>query len=215
MLVSNALVAKSKDDWIVDLGATCHMCNDQSMLMGLKQVGPNEKVTLGDGNSLCVAGEGTVDMDMLLNDGVKRGCALKKALYVPKLAYNLVSVSRAAEAGKTVHFDDSGCEFRNERGEVIAFGVRQGTLYYLKFARKSQEKANVAQSKNNERLWHRQFGHLNKQSMQKLVKKELVNQFDYDTSRVIGVCEACIGGKQCSTASKNGRQRWITSPGKG
>ena len=77
-------------------------------------------------------------MDMLLNDGVRRGCALKKVLYVPELAYNLVSVSRAAEAGKTVHFDDSGCEFRNERGEVIALGVRQGTLYYLKFARKSR-----------------------------------------------------------------------------
>ena len=267
-------MAKSKDDWIVDSGATCHMCNDQSMFMDLKQVGPNEKVTLGDGNSLGVAGEGTVDMDMLLNDGVRRGCALKKVLYVPKLAYNLVSVSRAAEAGKTVHFDDSGCEFRNERGEVIALGVWQGTLYYLKFARKSQEKVNVAQSKNNERLWHRRFGHLNKQSMRKLVKKELVNQFDYNTSREIGVCEACIGGKQCknsfkpsetvtsmplelvhsdmcgkmgqksigeaeyfltflddkthyiwgtpsrpkmrcSSASKNGRQRWRTSPGKG
>ena len=101
---------------------------------------------MGDGNSLGVAGEGTVDMDMLLNDGVRRGCALKKVLYIPKLAYNLVSVSRAAEAGKTVHFDDSGCEFHNERAEVIALGVRQGTLYYLKFARKSQEKVNVAQS---------------------------------------------------------------------
>ena len=47
MLISNALVAKSKDDWIVDLGATCHMCNDRSMFIDLKQVGPNEKVTLG------------------------------------------------------------------------------------------------------------------------------------------------------------------------
>ena len=97
--------------------------------MDLKQVGPSEKVTLGDGNSLGVAREGTVDMDMLLNDGVRsqeRMCI--EVLYVPELAYNLVSMSRAAEAGKTVHFDDSGCEFRNERGEVIAFGVRQGTL---------------------------------------------------------------------------------------
>jgi len=47
MLISNALVAKSKDNWIVDLGATCHMCNDRSMFIDLKQVGPNEKVTLG------------------------------------------------------------------------------------------------------------------------------------------------------------------------
>ena len=137
MLISCALVAKSKVVWIVDSGATCHMCNDRSMFMDLKQVGPNERVTLGDGNSLGVAGEGTVDMDMLLNDGVRRGCALKKVLYVPVLAYNFVSMSRAAEAGKTVHFDESGCEFHNERDEVIALGVRQRTLYYLKFARKS------------------------------------------------------------------------------
>ena len=54
----------------------------------------------------------------------------------------------------------------------------------------------MAQSKNNERLWHRRFGYLNEQSMRKLVKKELVNQFDYNTSREIGVCEACITGKQ-------------------
>ena len=83
MLIRNALVAKSRDDWIVDLGATCHMCNDQGMFVELKQVGPDKKVPLGDGNSLDVARERTVDMDMLLNNGVKRGGALKRVLYVP------------------------------------------------------------------------------------------------------------------------------------
>ena len=38
--------------------------------------------------------------------------------------------------------------------------------------------------------------------MRKLVKKELVNQFDYNTSGEIGVCEACIGGKQCKNSFK-------------
>jgi len=28
-------------------------------------------------------------MDMLLNDEVRRGCALKKVLYIPELAYKL------------------------------------------------------------------------------------------------------------------------------
>ena len=129
MLISDALVAKSRNDWIVDSGATCHMCNNRNMFVELRQLQPDEKVTLGGGSSLNVAGEGTVDMDMLLSDGTRRGCALNRVLYVPELAYNLVSVSRAAEAGKTAHFDDSGCEFRNEEGETIALGVRQGGLY--------------------------------------------------------------------------------------
>ena len=202
MLIGNALVASSRNDWIVDSGATSHMCNNRSMFVQLNELGPSEKVTLGDGSSLDVAGKGTVDMDMLLRDGSRRGCALKKVLYVPELAYNLVSVSRAAEAGKSVNFHDLGCEFLNEADETVALSVRQGSLYYLKFAMKSHEGVYVAQAENKERLWHRRFGHLNEQSMQKLVRKGLVNQLDYNTSGEIGICEACIGGKQCKNSFK-------------
>ena len=113
MLISRAFVGKSKKDWTVDSGATSHMCNDQSMFTELTQLGSGEKVTLGDGSSLDVAGEGTVDMDMILTDGTRRACALQTVLYVPELSYNLVGVSRVAEAGKTVHFFNSMTEFRN------------------------------------------------------------------------------------------------------
>ena len=201
MLIDNALVAKSRDDWIIDSGASSHMCNDQSMFTVLRQT--TEKVTLGDGSTLAVTGQGTVCLDMLLADGTKKECLLRKVLYVPELAYNLVSVSRATEAGKTVHFDDDDCEFRNDTDEVIALGVRDGSLYYLKFVRKSQNETNVAQVRDKKRLWHRRFGHLNEQSMQKLVKEQLVNHLDYDTSGEVGVCEACIAGKQCKSSFKS------------
>ena len=199
MLIGNALVAKSRNDWIVDSGATSHMCNDRDLFTELYQLGPSEKVTLGDGNSLDVAGEGTVYMDMVLSDGGRRRCALKKVLYVPKLAYNLISVSRAAQSGKSVIFDDSSCEFVNEAGETTAVGVRRGCLHYLCCAVKPQERMYVTRTDNRERLWHRRFGHLNEQSMRKLAREELVNHLDYSTSGEIGVCEACIGGKQCKS----------------
>ena len=77
---------------------------------------------------------------------------LNIVLYVPNLAYNLVSVSRATDAGKTVDFDDSTCEFRNEEDEVIAFGSRRGTLYFLKCTVKSRECANVSQE-NTKSIW--------------------------------------------------------------
>ena len=35
---------------------------------------------------------------------------------------------------QTVHFDDSSCEFLNEKNEIFIFGAREGRLYYLKFA---------------------------------------------------------------------------------
>ncbi len=48
---------------------------------------------LGGGHELEATGEGTVLLEMLLPKGNSRSCALQKVLYVPKLAYNLVSVS--------------------------------------------------------------------------------------------------------------------------
>ena len=199
MVISDALVARLRNDWIVDSGATSHnnMCNDCSTFTEYEQLRSDDKVILGDGSTLEVAGEGTVNMDMLLDNGTRRSCTLKKVLYIPKLAYNLVSVPRAGDAKKTVHFDNSNCEFRNEEGEVIALGAREGSLYYLKYAKKSQENISVAQSENKDRLWNHQFGHLNEQSMKKLVQKDLVSQLDCDMSGEIRICEACIGGKQC------------------
>ena len=82
------------------------MCNDRSIFVEFGQA--TQKVTLGDGSSLQVAGQGTILLNMILTDGTNRWCSLKGALHVPQLAYNLVSVSRATEAGKTVH---NNCEF--------------------------------------------------------------------------------------------------------
>ena len=101
MLISNALVARSRDDWIVDSGATSHMCNSRDMFTELDQLGPGEKVTLGDGSPLDVIGQGTVSMDMVLGNGGRRRCIVKKVLYIPKLDYNLISVSRAVQSGKS------------------------------------------------------------------------------------------------------------------
>ena len=137
------------------------MCNDQSMFTELKQLDKNQEVTLGDGSTLNVTEEGTVDMNMVLKEGVTRECTLKKVLYVPKLGYNLVSVPSAVDAKKTVHFNDASCEFWNESDEIMAHGVREGSLYYLNCTMKSQESVNVAQEGSKERLWHLRFGHLN------------------------------------------------------
>ena len=136
---------------------------------------------------------------MSLPDGSSRTCSLQQ---VPQLTYNLISVSRATEAGKLVTFSRRGCEFSNDRGQTTAFATRQGSLYHLELYKRSLECVNAAVKENKERLWHRRFGHLNEQSSQKLAKKELVNRLDYDTSGRVGLCESCIGGKQSTTPFK-------------
>lgn len=64
---------------------------------------------------------GSVSLDMLIPDRSSRRCSLLKVaiLYVPKLAYNLVSVARATEAGKSVTFSKTGCPITVERPQHL------------------------------------------------------------------------------------------------
>ena len=202
MLIGQVLTANSGMEWLVDSGATSHMSNNRNLFTQVRDLNPPETVTLGDGRNLEVKSVGTVSLDMILPDRSSRKCSLLKVLYVPKLAYNLVSVARATEAGKSVTFSKTGCEFSDDCGEITAFATKRGSLYHLEVYRKSQESVHAVQKENKERLWHRRYGHLNEQSLQKLVREELVNRLDYDTSGKVGVCEACIGGKQCKAAFK-------------
>jgi hypothetical protein len=64
-------------------------------------------VTLGDGKVLNVAGQGIAYLKMKLSAGSMRRCKLLDVLYVPGLAYNLLSVSKAAESG-------NGCKWLSD-----------------------------------------------------------------------------------------------------
>ena len=90
-----------------------------------------QEVSLGDGHVLEATAEGTMPLEMLLLDGSKQKCCL----LIPKLAYNLLSVSKSSEAGKTFEFSESGCEIFNASGKCIAFATKVGSLYYLRFCR--------------------------------------------------------------------------------
>ena len=197
LVTTHALTASSRQKWIVDSGATCHMCNDKDLFSEIKGLETPQEITLGDGHVLQATAEGTVTLTTLLPDGNTKECELKNVLLVPKLSYSLLSVSKASEAGKITKFDSFGCEIINNNGKVIAFATRVGNLYCLEVCRKT-ESINLA-VKSKEVLWHRRYGHIGEQKLQKMVKSELVKQFDYDASKGIGFCETCIGGKHHRT----------------
>ncbi len=53
----------------------------------------------------------------------------------------------------------------------------------------------VADKDSKEKLWHRRYGHLGEQNLQKIAREQLVKQFSYDATNQVGFCETCIGGK--------------------
>ena len=197
-MVNHVMSASSTghlNDWIVDSGATCHMCNDDKLFVELCSLEQPLEVTLGDGYVVEATGRGTVALKVTSMDGQASRCKLHEVLYVPDLSYNLISVSRIAKAGKMIEFSETGCQILDPNRKLIAVATRVESLYYLNC--QTHHQANAAKDRSpetKEDIWHRRYGHLGLQNLKKLAKEELVEGFDYNISREISFCESCVEG---------------------
>ena len=201
LMVNHTMSASSSSrtkDWIVDSGATCHMCNDDKLFVKLRSLKQPLEVTLGDGCAVEVTGQGTVVLEMASTSGKMSRCKLHEVLYVPDLSYNLLSVSKAVEAGKVVEFSETSCQILDANRKPITVAMRVGNLYYLNCLtdRQQAHAADNQSQQTKEDVWHRRYGHLGVQNLQKLAKEELVDGFDYNSLQAINFCEPCLEGKQ-------------------
>ena len=192
--------------WIVDSGATCHMCNNRRLFVELRNLEKPLEVTLGDGHDLNAIGCGVVVLESKLPSGRTRKLKLSGVLYVPKLSYNLLSVSKTSDAGKKIRFGEASCQVLDGNKKLIAVATRVGDLYYLNCCPGSQ-KAHLVVDETKEDIWHRRFGHLGTKNLQRLAKEKLVKGFNYDATQEINFCESCVKGK-------HHRSQFPTSGGK-
>ena len=158
-------VREPAHDSIVDSGATCHICKSKELFEDFHPPSEPQKVALGDGHTLEVVGTGVVEVKLELPGEESKIGRLNKVLYVPSLAYNLLSVANATEAGKTVTFGETQSEIINGEGEVVVVVLKAGNLYYLKCKPLKNERINSAGHQSKENLWHQRFGHLGERSL--------------------------------------------------
>ena len=209
LLMRHALSASSSvcNGWIIDTGATSHMCNDRSLFDKYTKLQKRQRVFLGNGHHLNAVGRGTVYVDLSSGDNQK--CKLSNVLYVPDLSYNLLSVPQAmAKVDRTV-FTSTKCEFLGADGTVVATGRRDGGLFYLNCGGKHVT-AHVTQESDTlpEELWHKRYGHLGTKNMKKLVSGNMVIGLDCKPTGEYGVCKSCVEGKlHCRKFPKDGGSR--------
>ena len=187
--------AAHQNNWIVDSGATCHMCNNSKCFVDLRDLEQPQEISLGDGHTVKANKCGAVMLQMKLPGNEIKKCKLHDVLYVPALTYNLLSISRATKSGKTTEFTNNCCRITDTEDRLIAVATRIGSLYYLDC--ESVDQSNTAENNNfaTEDLWHRRYGHLGAHSLKKLAHDKLVEGFNYDASRKLSFCEPCVSGK--------------------
>jgi hypothetical protein len=71
-VICHALSASATtSNWIVDSGATCHMCGNSKLFANLQRLEQPIEVSLGDGHTLQATGRGNIPLKM---NGKSRHC---------------------------------------------------------------------------------------------------------------------------------------------
>ncbi|GAU50539.1 hypothetical protein TSUD_409840 [Trifolium subterraneum] len=111
------------DTWIIDSGATDHVCASLSLFTEYRKVNPIP-VKLPNGS--------IVTTDIIGNIIITPTITLKHVLYMPHFSFNLISVSRVSKDLDCVFaFTDNLCFIQNSLQRMIGSGRMLNGLYYL------------------------------------------------------------------------------------
>lgn len=198
------LVEVPRNTWWLDSGASTHVSHIEqgfSTIQPLK--GTESYLFMGNRMKARIVGIGTY---RLIFD---TGCFidLENCLFVPECARNLISVSR---------LDDLGFDFKIGHGVFSLYrkdyfygnGTLVDSLYRFNLDKSfseslfNVENQGIKRSASNEKsalLWHKRLGHISKERMTRLIKKELLPPLDFSD---LDVCIECIKGKQTKHITK-------------
>ena len=113
MFFAEAANELQQSEWIVDSGASCHVCNNRGLFVVFENLEKPVDIILGDGDTPNAVGCGAVMLTMKSGQ-LERRCKLHDVLYVPELSYNLLSVLKAVERGVSFTFNDQACIIQAE-----------------------------------------------------------------------------------------------------
>ncbi len=95
-----------RDSFILDSGATIHVCNNRDRFKTFQSAGINDYLYAGD-STVAIEGVGDVDIQITTSDGVST-ITLRNTAYVPQFHTNTVSLNKFIEKG--VHWNTESHE---------------------------------------------------------------------------------------------------------
>ena len=186
------------DSWLIDLGASFHMTPHGEWFYEYEKYDGGD-VFLEDNSVARIIGRGKIKL--LLKNGRIR--TLPGVLHIPKLARNLISVSRMDDAGVKTVFEKNTCKM--VRGSMVLMrGVWIGTLYKLLGSTFNKgcnitivpEGINEGDrvltiSREKTMLWHRRLGHIGEKGLRLLQGKSMAEGMS-DYTLDFDFCEHCL-----------------------
>lgn len=175
--------------WIVDSGATNHMCCDKKLFTNINY-NHNGTVLVANGEKLQVKGIGTVVINILSNNKLMT-VELANALYVPQLDGHLVSVKKLTDRGYHVKFKGDVCLLKKNEEKEIVIAHNNNGLYKISSPPRCFIVEESAQEGKCVHKWHRVLAHKNLKDI-RAMRNNGLNVIECKCS---DVCESCIRGK--------------------
>lgn len=188
----------SEQKWCLDSGAMSHLCMN---INDFKEIEDSTRSTLNlaDKRSTEITAKGTAGFTANVN-GKLKNITLKKALFVPELRTNLLSISKITDYGHEVLFRQNEALVISKNGQIQMTADRVGDLYFAREEIKSKDSVfNAVKQLKSTEIWHRRMGHVSKDALVNAVRKGyIIGPKDANTDRDI-VCEVCCKGKMTRT----------------
>ena len=196
------LVDANPKEWWLDTGATRHICANKSAFSDLTTLENGEKLYMGNSATSEIKGEGTVFLKMTSGKNVK----LQNVLYVPDIRRNLISGTLLSVHGFKMVFESQKIVL-TKAGVPIGKGyVKEGMWKMNVMAVKpnavidnnkaSTSSVYLLESSN---LWHGRLGHVNYNSLRRLINLNHIPTFNIDSKHK---CETCVEAKLTRSSFK-------------
>ncbi|KAE8666831.1 1-aminocyclopropane-1-carboxylate [Hibiscus syriacus] len=135
----NVAYTASSIQWIIDSGASDHMTGNIDLLEEYSESSLPTSIKIAYGSLTTVKGSGSVTLN--------KNLLLHNVLYVPRLACNLLSVSKLIkDSGCNVVFGTGGCIFQAQGSKRVIGSARLGKGLYTLRERKNRHLLEVTRS---------------------------------------------------------------------
>ncbi|KAG5887624.1 hypothetical protein JTB14_036269 [Gonioctena quinquepunctata] len=125
------------DWWYQDCGASQHMTSRKDWLTNFVELKEHMNVLIGDATKLEGIGIGEVELTAF-NGKKWYEVVLKNVLYVPKMSFNLFSVSQMLDKGYIQEADASQSTFKS-REDIVAIAKRDENLFKMMFRQEDEK----------------------------------------------------------------------------
>ncbi|GJU08223.1 retrovirus-related pol polyprotein from transposon TNT 1-94 [Tanacetum coccineum] len=196
------LVCSNNSGWWVDTEATHHVCADKSMFHSFRTFDNGEKLYMGNSITADIKGEG----DVILKMTSKKELKLTNVLYVLEIRKNLMSGWLLNRFGFRLVFEsDKFVLSKNQmyvgRGYAINVMFKLNEMVVKNDINKINSSTYLIESSN---VWHGRLGHVNFNSMRRLIKFYSIPNFHIDSKYK---CETYVEAKLTRSSFKSIKQK--------